>query len=117
VTVPGPAWLGVGLLIGVAASGVLVGFPTVLQGATPDRLIGRAWTAVNAVPTIVQVLAPIVGAAILTGTGVGPLFVASGTGLVVLAAVTLHRQRALRAVPATAVAGTPTGADVSGGRE
>jgi MFS family permease len=117
VAAPGAAWLAVALFIGVAAAGVTVGFPTIVQTATPDHLIGRVSTAVGAVPTLLQVLAPATGAVILTATGVGVLFVASGAGLVLLALMTLVRQR--RLLPAAAfrsspVAGTPPTVDIHG---
>lgn len=93
VSPPGVAWLAVAFLIGVSAAGVLIGFPTVVQSVTPDRLVGRTWTAVDAVPTVLQVIAPLAGAAALSLTSVGWLFAFSGAGLVLLSGVTLARQR------------------------
>jgi MFS family permease len=90
---PDAAWLAVALLIGVAAAGVVVGYPTVVQTVTPDYLMGRTWTAIAVVPALLQVIAPVVGATILTAIGVGPLFLISGAGLVLLAVLTLFGQR------------------------
>jgi hypothetical protein len=95
----------------------VVGFPTIVQTVTPDHLIGRASTAIGAVPTLLQVLAPATGAVILTETGVGVLFVASGCGLVLLALMTLVRQRRVwpaAAYRSPAVAGTPPTVDIHG---
>jgi hypothetical protein len=89
-------WLGVAALIGGGAAGVLVGFPTVVQSVTPEHLLGRVWTTIGAVPTVLQIVAPVAGAAVLSLTGVGRLFLISGAGLIALAVVTLARQAAVR---------------------
>jgi hypothetical protein len=93
VPVPGWVWLADGVLIGFAAAGVLIGFPTVVQTVTPDHLMGRTWTAIGAVPTVLRIVAPAVGAAILAATGVDRLFLLAGAGLVLLSLVTLIGQR------------------------
>jgi MFS family permease len=131
--VPGWVWLLVAALLGCAAAGVLVGFPTIVQTTTPDHLIGRTWTAIGAVPTVLRTAAPAIGAALLAAMGVGRLFVLSGTGLVLLSLVTLVGQRRVRraeatrarspetvpettreTTPATTVAATPAATTVPG---
>ena len=110
---PGVTWLAVAFLIGVAAAGVLIGFPTIVQTVTPDRLVGRTWTAVDAVPTVLQVIAPVIGAAALSVMSVGWLFLFSGTGLVLLSGVTLARQRSVElAVPVDRDTTTDCGGEV-----
>lgn len=107
--VPPVFWLGIAALIGGGAAGVLVGFPTVVQSVTPEHLLGRVWTTINAVPTVLQICAPVVGAAVLGVTGVGQLFLVSGFGLVALAALVLLRQGAVRAAPPEPATGPATG--------
>jgi MFS family permease len=92
---PGAVWLLVTALMGVAASGVLVGFPTVVQTVTPDHLMGRTWTAMGAVPTALQVLAPAVGAAVVSGIGVGYVFLIAGCGLSAFSLFVVTRQRSI----------------------
>jgi len=95
VPAPGWVWLTVGSLIGFAAAGVLIGFPTIVQTVTPDHLMGRTWTAIGAVPTVLRIVAPAVGAAILAAMGIDRLFLLAGAGLVLLSLVTLIGQRRL----------------------
>jgi MFS family permease len=97
---PGAVWPGVGLVIGAAGAGVLVGFPTVVQTVTPHRLIGRVWTAIVVVPAVLGVAGPAIGAAVLARTSVGWLFATGGLALVLLALGTFARQRGLRVQPA-----------------
>ncbi|MBX7265715.1 MFS transporter [Micromonospora sp. Llam7] len=97
---PGAVWLGAVFLIGVASAGVLVPYPYIVQSSTPDHLLGRVWTATAVVPTILQVLAPMVAAALVPLIGLGPLFAIAGAGLLVIAVVTAIRQRGLDIGPA-----------------
>ncbi|GAA4705815.1 MFS transporter [Phytohabitans rumicis] len=100
-SVPGAALLAAGLVIGAAGAGVLVGFPTVVQRSTPERLLGRVWTAIAFVPAVLQIAAPAAGAAVLAHTRVGWLFAVAGAGLAGLGLVTLAGQRRLSPDPAT----------------
>jgi MFS family permease len=84
-SIPGPALLLAGLLIGAAGAGVLVGFPTAVQRYTPPALIARVFTAIAFLPAVLQIAAPAVGAAVLAHTRVGWLFTGAGLALAALA--------------------------------
>jgi MFS family permease len=71
------------LTVGVAAAGVLVSAPTILQRETPPALMGRVSATANAVPTVFQIAAPIVGAAVAAWQSVGFVFAVAGAGLAV----------------------------------
>jgi MFS family permease len=88
-------WLGVVFLLGVASAGVLVPFPVVVQSVTPDRLLGRTWTAIGVVPGVLQVLAPPIAAGLIAVLRLGWLFLLAGAGLVLVAAFTAVRQRGI----------------------
>jgi MFS family permease len=74
-------WLPAVLGIGLASAGVLVSFPTILQLETPPHMMGRVAATASAIPTVFQMIAPIVGAAVATAFGVGWVLLVSGGGL------------------------------------
>jgi MFS family permease len=82
-------WLPVVLGIGVVSAGVLVPYPTILQLETPPELMGRVSATANAVPTVLQLVAPLLGAALAVWQGVGFVLTLAGAGLVVLGGVVL----------------------------
>jgi MFS family permease len=98
---PAVTWTPVLLAIGVASAGVLVASPTILQKETPPELMGRVSTSAAALPTVCQLLGPIVGAALAEWQGVGFVFAVCGGALGVLGLVVL-------------VAHPPVGVDVPG---
>jgi len=98
---PAVTWTPVLLVIGVASAGVLVASPTILQKETPPELMGRVSTSAAALPTVCQLLGPIVGAALAEWQGVGFVFAVCGGGLAVLGLIVL-------------VAHPPVGEDVPG---
>jgi MFS family permease len=80
----GPApWIAITFLLGVASAGVLVPYPVIVQSVTPEHLIGRTWTTIGALTGVLGILAPTVGAALVTAHGVGRVFV--GVGIALLA--------------------------------
>jgi MFS family permease len=80
-------WLPVVLGIGFVSAGVLVPYPTILQLETPPELMGRVSATANAVPTVLQLVAPVLGAALAVWQGVGFVLTVAGAGLVVLGAI------------------------------
>jgi MFS family permease len=81
---PTGLWVAVALVLGGASSGIIVAFPVILQGATPAPLMGRVMATAQGVSTAPQLLAPLVGAAVAAGTGVGGVLAICGA---VLAAI------------------------------
>lgn len=77
-------WVPVLLVVGLASAGLLISLPTILQRETPAALMGRVSATTSAVPTVFQVAAPIIGAAIAQWLGLGTVFVAAGAGLALL---------------------------------
>ena len=80
-------WIPVVLGIGVASAGVLVSFPTILQRETPPSMMGRVSATASAVPTVLQMIAPLIGAVIASAVGVGWVLLGSGSALAVAGAV------------------------------
>ena len=78
------AWLPVVLGIGLASAGVLVAFPTILQLETPKHMMGRVYSTASAIPTTLQMVAPILGAAVASAVGVGWVLLVSGSALAAL---------------------------------
>ncbi|RSO03095.1 hypothetical protein DMH26_12625 [Streptomyces sp. WAC 05379] len=64
--------------IGVSASGLFVGYPTILQSQTPPELMGRVAALSGVIPTALQLIAPAVGAGMAAAFGTGPVFTVSG---------------------------------------
>jgi MFS family permease len=87
IDVPAAVWLPVVLGIGLASAGVLVSFPTILQLETPPNMMGRVHATATAIPTALQMVAPVLGAAIATAVGVGWVLVGAGSALAVVGAV------------------------------
>ncbi len=86
---PPLTWAPVLLVVGLAAAGVLIAAPTIIQLETPPEMMGRVSASAGAVPTVFQVFAPIVGAAVASWRSVGFVFAVAGGGLVVLGLVML----------------------------
>jgi len=84
---PAAIWTPVLLVIGVASAGVLVSSPTILQRETPPELMGRVSTSAVALPTVCQLLGPIVGAALAEWQSVGFVFAVCGAGLALVGVV------------------------------
>jgi MFS family permease len=84
--VPAVVWLPAVLGIGLASAGVLVSFPTILQLETPPNMMGRVHATATAIPTALQMVAPVLGAAIATAVGVGWVLVGAGSALAVVGA-------------------------------
>jgi MFS family permease len=78
------AWLPVVLGIGLASAGVLVAFPTILQLETPAHMMGRVYSTASAIPTTLQMVAPILGALVASAVGVGWVLLVSGSALAAL---------------------------------
>ena len=87
--------------IGVASAGVLVSFPTIIQLETPPNMMGRVSATASAVPTVLQMIAPLIGAVIASAVGVGWVLLGSGSALAVVGAVVFAiRPRVGAAAPA-----------------
>jgi MFS family permease len=84
---PPLTWVPVLLVVGLAAAGVLIAAPTIIQLETPPQMMGRVSASAGAVPTVFQVFAPIVGAAVASWRSVGFVFAAAGGGLAALGVV------------------------------
>ena len=79
-------WTPVLVVVGVASAGILVASPTIIQKETPPELMGRVSTSATSIPTGLQMLAPIVGAALAEWQSVGFVFTTAGMALVALGA-------------------------------
>jgi MFS family permease len=82
-------WVPVLVVVGIASAGILVASPTIIQRETPAELMGRVSTSANAIPTGLQMFAPIAGAALAEWQSVGFVFSAAGAGLAGLGLVVL----------------------------
>lgn len=74
-------WTPVLMVVGFASAGILVASPTIIQRETPPELMGRVSTSATAIPTGLQMFAPIAGAAVAEWQSVGFLFAAAGGAL------------------------------------
>ena len=86
IDAPAAAWLPAVLGIGLASAGVLVAFPTILQLETPPSMTGRVFATASALPTTLQLVAPIVGAAVATAVGVSWVLLVAGLALAAVGA-------------------------------
>jgi MFS family permease len=86
---PPLVWLPLLAGVGAASAGVLVAYPYILQRETSVELLGRVTATAGTIPTAVQLAAPPIGAAIATRYGVGSVFTAGGTGLMVLGVIVM----------------------------
>ncbi len=86
---PPLTWAPVLLVVGLAAAGVLIAAPTIIQLETPPEMMGRVSASASAVPTVFQVFAPIVGAAVAEWRSVGFVFAGAGGALALLGVVML----------------------------
>jgi MFS family permease len=77
-------WTPVLVVVGIASAGILVASPTIIQKETPPELMGRVSTSATAIPTGLQMFAPIAGAAVAEWQSVGFLFAAAGGALAAL---------------------------------
>jgi MFS family permease len=77
-------WTPVLVVVGVASAGILVASPTIIQKETPPELMGRVSTSATAIPTGLQMFAPIAGAAVAEWQSVGFLFAVAGGALAAL---------------------------------
>ena len=84
---PALLWAPVLFVIGVASAGVLIGAPTVVQRETPPELMGRVSTSSQAIPTVFQVAAPLVGAGVAEWQSVGFVYAVAGSSLAVLGVI------------------------------
>ncbi|MCX5209400.1 MFS transporter [Kitasatospora sp. NBC_00240] len=109
-----PLWLPVAVGIGLCSTGILVVFLYLVQRATPQELMGRVSTVVNIVPTVLQISAPLVGAALAVWIGLGWVLAGAGTGLAVLGAVFLRLRPADVDGPADDPGDDPGAADGTG---
>jgi MFS family permease len=82
------AWLAGMILTGAAAAGILMSFSVTLQRETPQALLGRVSSAAEVVPTIMQLAAPPIGAAIAVGFGVGWVLALAGACLAMIGVLT-----------------------------
>lgn len=84
-------WLCVIFLLGIASAGILVTFPSVVHSKTPVELTGRVWALMNSVPAVLNVLAPVLAAALVAWVGLGSLLLLAGAALLLTAAVVAVR--------------------------
>jgi MFS family permease len=87
VDVSAYVWLPAVLGIGLASAGVLVAFPTIIQLETPPHMMGRVAATAGSIPTTLQMIAPIAGAAVASAVGVGWVLLVSGSALAVVGAI------------------------------
>lgn len=85
--------------VGFAASGLLIAYPVILQTNTPAELMGRVIAFAGILPTVLQLAAPAIGAALASVFHVGPVFAVSGL-LIVVVGIVIVAQRVPAAEPA-----------------
>jgi MFS family permease len=73
--------------LGFCGSGLLVAFPYLLMSQTPPDMVGRVSAFAGFVPTGMQLAGPVVGAAIITASGVGWVFGIAGAALAILGVI------------------------------
>jgi MFS family permease len=86
---PPVVWIPVVIGIGFASAGVLIPYPTILQLETPPALMGRVSATASSIPTVVQLVAPLVGAALAEWQGIGFVLTLAGGGLLALGLIVL----------------------------
>lgn len=89
VHVPKLVWLAGMILTGVAATGIIMSFSLALQRGTPEPLLGRVSSSAEVMPTVMQLIAPPIGAAVASAFGVGWVLALAGAFLAVLGLVTV----------------------------
>ena len=82
-------WTPVLMVVGIASAGILVASPTIIQKETPPELMGRVSTSASAIPTGLQMFAPIAGAALAEWQSVGFVFTTAGCALAILGVAVL----------------------------
>lgn len=103
MTGAGAGWLLVWLAIGVSWAAMFVPYWYIIQREVPEDLIGRVTAAALAFQSLLQLLAPLIGAAVAGSVGVGFVFAATGTVLALLGVGVLLMRRSLQGQPAPAV--------------
>ena len=68
----------------IGPAGVLVPYPTIVQLETPPELMGRVSATAGSLPTVLQLVAPIAGAALAQWQGVGFVLTLGGCLLAAL---------------------------------
>jgi predicted MFS family arabinose efflux permease len=86
---PPAIWIPVVVGIGIASAGVLIPYPTILQLETPPAMMGRVSATASSIPTVFQLVAPLLGAAAAEWQGIGFVLTVSGCGLMLLGAIVL----------------------------
>lgn len=96
---PVAAVLPIPIAVGFAASGLLIAYPVILQTSTPVELMGRVMAFAGILPTVLQLAAPAVGAALASAFHVGPVFTASGLCIVAVGLAIVAQRTAAEAEP------------------
>jgi hypothetical protein len=91
-------------VLGVGLSCAVVGLVTQIQRATPNELLGRAWSAVELLWAVPYATAIGAGSLAVDAIGFLPLCLVGGCGLVTMAAIGVRERRS---VPAVAAAPQP----------
>jgi MFS family permease len=102
-------WGLVAVGIGLCSTGIIVVFQYLVQRATPQELMGRVVAVVGVVPTVLQIAAPVLGAALAVLFGLGWVLLAAGGCLALLGALFL----VLRPPDTTPEAAADTEADTA----
>ncbi|MEW1718235.1 MFS transporter [Streptomyces sp. NPDC093109] len=77
-------WVPVAFGIGLASSAIMVVYPYVLRRETPEHLMGRVSATTGAVPSVLQLAAPPLAAALAAWQGLAFTLVCCGGGLAAL---------------------------------
>ncbi|GAB2576081.1 hypothetical protein GCM10027168_06330 [Streptomyces capparidis] len=81
---PRAVWTVYAFGIGLASSGIMVVYPYVLRRETPERLMGRVAAATGVLPTVLQLGAPPLSAALVVWQGLTFVLMYAGGGLAVI---------------------------------
>ena len=82
-------WAPVAVGIGLCSTGIIVVFQYLVQRSTPQALMGRVIAVVGVVPMVLQLAAPLLGAALAVWIGLGWVLAGAGAGLTLLGALFL----------------------------
>jgi MFS family permease len=93
------AILPIPLAVGFAASGLLVAYPVILQTSTPVELMGRVIAFAGILPTVLQLAAPAIGAALADAFHVGPVFTVAGLLIMVVGGAIIAQRTPTAAEP------------------
>ncbi len=80
---------GLGLIAGFSAGLVFIPFQAAVQTDTPVHITGRVFGVINSTTTTATIIGPLLGGILVTLFGVIPMFIATGTLLIIMSFIGL----------------------------